>query len=865
MRPFLLAALAGLCVPAALADTITLSALKDNTLFESPTGALSNGIGGSMYVGRTDENQYSLRRGLIAFDLSSIPAGSTVTAATLTLYMDRTRASGTPVTLHRLLASWGEGASNSTVNGGGQGAPAQPGDATWLHRFFSTQLWATPGGDYNTTASATLTVAGNGTYSWTSATLAADVQAWVNTPAVNHGWMIRGVETSSGTAKRFVSREGSNTSRRPRLVVTFTPPSNTGACCLPGGTCQLLTESQCATQGGVYQGNNTSCSPNPCAPITGACCFNDASCQVLSQAACISGGGVYQGDSTTCSTGLCPLVLAPFVDELSLPPIATPVVGQPGGTAEYMMYVREFSQKLHRDLPLTRVWGYASTAAAAPHFPGPTILARRDEPVTVTWINDLRDITGALRTEHYLPVDLCLHGPNMHGASARIVTHLHGGHVPADSDGYPEIVILPGQQSTPYHYPNSQLPGTVWYHDHAIGITRLNVYMGMAGFYLITDEFEESLGLPSGNYEAGLAIQDRSFNPDGTLKYPATWQGDFFGDFMLVNGKVWPYMNVRRGLYRFRMLNGCTSRTLTLSLSNSAGFHIIGTDLGLLPAPVPVTEITIQPGERVDTVIDFSSYTAGTEIILTNSAPTPYPGPAGQGVIPNVMKFIVQSETGGPAALPATLRPVPAIPESEAALSRDFLLTRSTDPCTGSVWLINGMHWDHIEEYPRLNTTEIWSFINPSSMSHPMHMHLVAFQVLDRQTFEMVSGVPTPTGPRVPPPPEERGWKDTVRCDPDQITRVIARFENYLGKWPYHCHILEHEDHEMMRQFQTTCYANCDMSTTPPVLNVADFSCFLQSFAAGNPYANCDGSTTPPVLNVADFSCFLQQFAAGCN
>jgi hypothetical protein len=181
------------------------------------------------------------------------------------------------------------------------------------------------------------------------------------------------------------------------------------------------------------------------------------------------------------------------------------------------------------------------------------------------------------------------------------------------------------------------------------------------------------------------------------------------------------------------------------------------------------------------------------------------------------------------------------------------------------MWAINDMHWDHIHERPRLGTTEIWNFINASNMSHPMHMHLVQFQVLDRQNFTLQNGQVVPSGPRMPRPASESGWKDTVRADPMQITRVIARFDDYMGKFAYHCHILEHEDHEMMRQFEATCYANCDSSDVAPVLNVADFTCFLQSFASGNPYANCDSSTTPPVLNVADFTCFLQRFAAGCQ
>ena len=169
---------------------------------------------------------------------------------------------------------------------------------------------------------------------------------------------------------------------------------------------------------------------------------------------------------------------------------------------------------------------------------GPTVVASVDNPVTINWINDLRE-NGVLRTEHYLPVDMCIHGPDTEGPTPRIVTHLHGGHVTPANDGYPTNTILPGQQQTTI-YPNHQVAGTLWYHDHALGITRLNVMMGLAGFYLLFDPAEASLNLPSGEYEIGLAIQDRAFHNDGSLKYPAMWMDHFYGDVVLVNGKVWP-------------------------------------------------------------------------------------------------------------------------------------------------------------------------------------------------------------------------------------------------------------------------------------------------------------------------------------
>jgi spore coat protein A len=505
-------------------------------------------------------------------------------------------------------------------------------------------------------------------------------------------------------------------------------------------------------------------------------------------------------------------VLTPFVDALPIPPLAQPVTGSPGGAASYEMTMTEIQQQLHTDLANpTTVWGYSDGTNAAAH-PGPTILASTGEQVQVTWKNDLREIgTGTLRTDHYLPVDTCAHGAD--DQSPRTVVHLHGAHVEEQYDGYPESTWLPGQQAV-YQYANNQQAATLWYHDHALGITRLNVIMGMAGFYLVTDAVEGALDLPSGAYQIGLALQDRTFNPDGSFKYPAAWQDSFFGDTILVNGKVWPYLNVDQGKYRFRILGGSNSRHYTLSLSTGAPITVIGTEGGLLPAPVPLSEITIGPGERWDVVIDFASYAPGTEVFLENSAPAPYPGEPGVGVIPDVMKFVVGSSAGHTNAIPTSLRTNEILDELDATEFRDFELQKGSDPCSGFKWLINGLGWDDITEYPELGETEVWSFINRSGMTHPMHMHLVMFQVLDRQNFDEVGGEIVPIGSPVPPAAQEAGWKDTVLVNPNEIVRVIARFESYKGKYAYHCHILEHEDHEMMRQFQTVSCGDSELDIT---------------------------------------------------
>jgi spore coat protein A len=426
-----------------------------------------------------------------------------------------------------------------------------------------------------------------------------------------------------------------------------------------------------------------------------------------------------------------------------------------------------------------------------------------------------------------------------------VITHLHGGHVEAQYDGYPELAFPPGESSGVYEYPNNQDAGTLWFHDHALGITRLNVYMGMAGVYLVRDAIEDALSLPSGEYEIPLAIQDRSFNPDGTLFYPPTWQEHFFGEYMVVNGKVAPFLDVERGKYRFRMLNGCNSRTVTLALSTGSPMTIIGNEGGLLPEPVVVSSLTMGPGERYDVVIDFEPFVAGTEIILTNSAPAPFPGPAGQGVVPNVMKFIVGATAGdftGP--LPTTLRPVPQIPESESVITRDFELKfEPTDPCGTGFWLINGLEWKDITEQPVLGTTEIWRFVNRSAISHPMHMHLVFFQVIDRQPFTVVDGEVVPTGDPIPIESERAGWKDTVMVAPNEIVRVIARFEDYAGQFAYHCHILEHEDHEMMRQFRALPECPGDFNFDRGV-DGADLGVLLGVWGTSDFFADLNGDGT---------------------
>jgi spore coat protein A len=809
--------LLGMCaaVPA-LADTATIFPVKDNTLYEPITKDgnrdASDGAGPTMFTGKTKDalnaaGQVAVRRGVVEFNVAAaIPAGATINSVQLTLYCDKAKTNtGHNTTLHRLTAEWGEGTSNTGESQQGRGEPATTNDATWRHTFYPNSFWTTQGGDYVGTASATRSVGGTGFYTWGSTSgMVADVQLWLNDPNQNHGWLIKGNEAAIETAKRFATRENTQSGGtwKPKLVVDYSPATVSGACC-QGSTCSILTSAGCAAVSGVYQGDGTSCSPNPCVTATGACCSPAGTCAVDTQTACTSGGGTYQGDGSTCETVECSIVLTPYLDPLPRPAVATPTSGQSGGVASYSLTMKEFPQQLHSQLAPTIVWGF-DDGVHGPSFPGPTIEARSGQLATVRWVNDLRDsATGLLRTTHYLPVDMnCIMGAE---SNAKTVVHMHGAHVREQFDGYPEFTFLPGSEAT-YEYENGQQAGYLWYHDHALGITRLNVYMGLAGLYLLRDSVEDAINLPAGEYEVPLVLQDRKFNPDGTLQYPAEWMDHFFGDKVLVNGKVWPYLDVRRGKYRFRLLNGSGSRVYTLSLQPPTGalnFTVIGTEGGLLEAPVPgVGQLTIAPGERYDVVVDFAGYASGTEILLTNSAPAPYPN--GTANLPQVMKFRVGSLSGDTDPLPTTLRTITRLAPGEAVQTRDFRLKTRGDGCGNAKWAINDLGWTDITEYPELGTVEIWRFVNDSGVSHPMHMHLVNFQILDREGFTTgPGGEIVPNGNPQAPPAEENGWKDTAVVNPNEILRVIARFESYKGRYAYHCHILEHEDHEMMRQFQT--------------------------------------------------------------
>ncbi|SDC55483.1 multicopper oxidase family protein [Shouchella lonarensis] len=505
--------------------------------------------------------------------------------------------------------------------------------------------------------------------------------------------------------------------------------------------------------------------------------------------------------------------LTPFTDECPTLPCIQPIRKSKHGTY-YDMPMIECKHTFHRNLPPATVWGYHGM------YLGPTIEVERGEPVYVKWANHLPK-------KHFLPVDFTVHGAHKDVPEVRTVTHLHGARVKPHSDGYPDawftsgfMEVGPLFERKVYHYENDMPACTLWYHDHAIGITRLNVYAGLAGFYLIHDQLEHKLPLPSGPFDIPLVIQDKSFNTDGSLYYPHQREkpvpelttsivGEFFGDTNVVNGKVWPYMQVEPRKYRFRLLNAANSRFYTLSLDLGQPFYLIATDGALTPAPVCLQKITLSPAERVEVIIDFTGMEQA-HIILKNEAPAPYPG--GPTPDPNttgiVMAFHVTQPLSAPdtSMIPQKLRPIKPLNPTTAAKERYLTLDHLTDEYGRPIMLLNKSHWDDaITETPQLGTTEIWSFINLTDNSHAMHVHLIDFLILDRRPFDITAyekdGTLHYTGPPRPPEREECGWKDTVRTDPGEVTRVIMHFIPYIGLYVWHCHMLEHEDYEMMRPF----------------------------------------------------------------
>lgn len=503
-----------------------------------------------------------------------------------------------------------------------------------------------------------------------------------------------------------------------------------------------------------------------------------------------------------------PETVPKFVDPMPVPYVARPVnpcCSSAENEAYYHINMWEASHQFHKCFPYSAIWGYNGT------YPGPTIEVSKDMPVKVLWENDLPE-------RHLLPVDHTLHGA-MDTPDVRTVVHLHGANVAADSDGHPEAWFTKGNQYVGqkysrevYEYTNHQPGAALWYHDHAIGITRLNVYAGLAGFYIIRDFMEKRLNLPEGSYEIPIMIQDKSFNKDGSLFYPdnatppvenpvPSTPSFFFGNTIVVNGKVWPYLPVEPRKYRFRILNASNLRDYELKLSNGEVFHQIGTDLGLLHHPIEIDSFILEPAERIDLIIDFSEY-KGQEIILQNVAQGP-PSP-GTEVI---MKFVVGWDVLCPdtSTIPKELAPFHNIEPELAIRQRTVHLDETTDHYGRVVHLLNNRMWDApATEKPKLDTIEIWNIVNHFNFPHPVHLHLVHFEILGRkefaaEDFDENGNYKIDICTLEPPRKYEKGPKDVVRAEPGQVTSIIMHFKEHSGDYVWHCHILEHEDYDMMR------------------------------------------------------------------
>jgi bilirubin oxidase len=567
----------------------------------------------------------------------------------------------------------------------------------------------------------------------------------------------------------------------------------------------------------------------------------------------------------------------------------------------YEIAVRQFPQQiLPAGCPRTNVFGYGSVRDATTFsYPSRIIEARVGRPVRVTWINQLMTADGAFRP-HLLPVDPTLHWANPPGGTAGrdsrpeftatpgpyrgpvpVVTHLHGAHSTEESDGYPEAWYLPAARNIPagfarvgsfydrfrdasrrrigvawapgsavFQYANDQRATTLWFHSHELGLTRLNIYAGLTGFYLLRGGGSDLPAgvLPSGRQEVPMVIQDRSFNRDGSLFFPASrgffgdvppegpfipgsdvspiWNPEFFGNTMVVNGSTWPVLRVAPRRYRFRLLNACNTRVVMLKIvvnptvarpaRAALPIWVVGTDGGFLPAPVRVDSLPVAVAERMDVVVDFTGVRPGTALYLINEGPDePFGGgapgtdfePADPATTGQVMKFEVVALASGeedtslpPAALalPGFRRLGPATSTRRVSLN-ELSSTRFDAPTEGMLGVVNPdgtaepLPWmAPVTENPALNSTEIWELHNFTEDAHPIHLHQVQFQVLDRRPFG---------GAARPPERWESGDKDTVVALPGEITRLTAHFD-IPGRYVWHCHIIDHEDNEMMRPYQ---------------------------------------------------------------
>jgi spore coat protein A, manganese oxidase len=648
-------------------------------------------------------------------------------------------------------------------------------------------------------------------------------------------------------------------------------------------------------------------------------------------AAQIPGGTLDPGDVPKYQT---PLLVPPV-----MPRAAT--VTAPGGKPVdyYEISMRQFAEQiLPAGLPMTTVWGYGAVAAQSRrgllihNAPSLTIEAQHNRPVRVKWINELVDAAGNF-LPHLLPVDPTLHWANPPGGDTGrdsrptftetpgrytgpvpIVTHAHGAvGVGDESDGYAEAWYLPaannidpdfaaegtwydffagkaaasygatwGPGFATFQYPNLGRASTTWYHDHTLGMTRLNVYAGPAGFYIIRGGpagdaavLDSRTGLraslpgpaprendkfPSNKpyREIPIAIQDRSFNTNGSLFYPDTraffdeflgpyiphtdispiWNPEFFGNMIMVNGNTWPFLTVEQRRYRFRVLNGCQSRFLILDFNNVPGVEVwaIGNEGGFLAAPVNLTgtngnRLLMGLAERADLIVDFTNVPLGNHVLANVGPDEPFGGgepdddfdtsdPDSTG---QIMQFRVVPALTVDASTPPQFLQLPTItPLPPATLTRPLALLEQVSefhdgPAEALLGTVDGnpniapgvwtkrLWMDPVTENPNVGATEVWELYNATEDAHPMHIHEVHFEVANRQDIHVDEDTQevqvVPGSAAVGPEPWEIGFKDTVVAYPGQVTRVRIRFTT-PGQFVWHCHIVEHEDNEMMRPYR---------------------------------------------------------------
>ncbi|MFD4265793.1 multicopper oxidase family protein [Rhodococcus sp. NPDC058481] len=588
---------------------------------------------------------------------------------------------------------------------------------------------------------------------------------------------------------------------------------------------------------------------------------------VSAGSASVATGRIRQGDPTRPLVFQSPKV-EPFRDQLPLLPSLT-------GTA-FEVRAASALHRFHADLDPSPSLGYGGM-----DYLGPTIEAHAGEPTTVAFHNGI--------TTHPFAADF---DTSLHGLSERDRTeiptsmHLHGGVTAPEFDGHPELISRPGEGFV-HHFPNRRDSGSLWYHDHAMGVTRLNVYAGLAGLYTLRDEFDTGrsdnpLGLPAGQYEIPLVMQEKLFTADGRQSIRSTpivpqgrWEGGAVGDVGVVNGKIWPELEVARGMYRLRLLNAASYSVWNLYFGNRMRFWVIGTEGGLLDVPVATTHVRLGPGERVDLLVDFGGLDSGATVELRNDeAPPGQAAQIGGVLMPLFCRFRVGRSRGftgsvpqtlrGGRGLPASLPPVPA-----PQVFRNVTLSQPTAVrLPPSIMSLNNLTYSSADiEMPRQGTVEQWNIVNATNDPHPIHIHLVTFRVLGRQVIETLryalhnpqppigtrwtpSADPFTISPLIPPEPWESGFKETVIANPNSITRIIVYFPTadelgfdpdatfgpattgrvetpatghesrvrdiHLGEdhgaaaaapplrgYVWHCHILDHEDHDMMLKFRT--------------------------------------------------------------